>query len=725
MKLGPRNPVQRIPRRLLLGGAGLALAVSLFFTFKFLEAALARRAAIKIGQRLNAIERSIGVRVRSEGFKAGFGGLKLDSVEITIPASGRTTQATTNHREEAENPLETVDLLRKIEPALKNIVREFGDTTSRETGIAGKAWAWFLPRRVTFDIEELLIVTARPGNKGEFIPGTRETVLRASGFHVRIDRRKPRIHYHARRLLLAGMMEESMLSGHMRVWNQTGVFEFTAIKGPHHSMGMDKGAWYIRTLSRLDGREMTAEIQGNHMPRMIATMTRGIVIPSADTTFQANATFKRLGEKMISFASSAKVSDLYVQSKILAPGTIGPVRLTTEVSGTFEPARGELIIDHGRVELPAPVDFEPLASGMAQRSHHDFAVDAGTEPAIIVSFQAKGGIHTPRSIQRLLMAHFPGPVLPASDQWGFKAFVARTPCQALVDILPQSLAPALRKFQLGGDFMGMLSVEWPAGRPEEFKGRLTHPEFSCAVEQEPFEYAASNYTGPVKVVRSSRGMPVREITLSPDNASWTPIDAVSPAFLKAIVAAEDAGFWSHHGIEPAGFVDALRDNLTERKLARGGSTITMQLVKNLMLSQERTASRKIQELFLAWHLGNSLPRSRVLELYVNLVEMGPNVFGVTEAAQSFFGKTPAQLTLKESVFLANLLPAPLPRVEAFCRHMKPTPNFTGLMNDLIARMEYLKVISPAQARATLNDEIKFRTDEAAIDLLCKPVKEAS
>jgi hypothetical protein len=701
---------------------GLAFLIATFCVLKALETSLTKRATIRVSERVTALEKSTGVKIKSDNLKVGFGKLRLSFVEVLIPASSGVPAKRKESGSTAADAMETVDIFRKIEPALKNLIREFNDeTTPLERSMLRRMILWFLPKRVAFDIEQLKIATTRSG-AGE---SDSEPILRASGFHVRFDRRKPRIHYHAEEIQIARLVPEHGISGHLRIWRQPGLLELTVIKGPHQESGTEKGGWHIRTLTNLDGRNLTAEIEGNHMPRLLASFSDGFLVPSSDTTFRARFHMKRLGTKMLSFSSAAKISDIFLRSKLIASGTTGPLRLSSEINGTYEPGRNELIIDHGRFEIPTPVDFEPLASGMAQRSHHDFAVDAGSEPAIIVNFQVKGEWKPPAAVQRILTSHFPGPGQPSSGKREIKLFIARTPCQALIDVLPESLAPAIRKFELGGDFMGMLTASWPAGRPELFQSKITHPEFTCEVTREPIEFAASNYIGPIKMRRGSRGMPEREILLATENQSYRQLKAISPVFLKTLVAAEDSGFWVHGGVEPGGFLDALRDNLTEGRIARGGSTITMQLVKNLMLNRERTASRKVQELFLAWYLGKALPRERILELYANAIELGPNIFGVTEAADLFFGMSPAELGLAESLFLVNLLPAPISRVESFCRKQKPTENFTILMKNLLARMEHLKMISSTQARQVQATGLRFRSDELSFEKLCNPEKEAS
>ncbi len=150
----------------------------------------------------------------------------------------------------------------------------------------------------------------------------------------------------------------------------------------------------------------------------------------------------------------------------------------------------------------------------------------------------------------------------------------------------------------------------------------------------------------------------RPFVLGPKNRRWTPIGAIPSSMKKAVVAAEDAKFYAHEGVDYDAMREALKTDIRKRRFARGGSTITQQLAKNVFLSREKTINRKVKEVVLAWRIDDTLTKSRILELYLNLVELGPMVFGVGHASQYYFGKPPLALTVRESAFLAAMLPGP-------------------------------------------------------------------
>ena len=140
--------------------------------------------------------------------------------------------------------------------------------------------------------------------------------------------------------------------------------------------------------------------------------------------------------------------------------------------------------------------------------------------------------------------------------------------------------------------------------------------------------------------------------------TWTPYAAISPALKRAVLVSEDVNFFSHHGFALDEMQNALEDALRDHELPRGASTITQQLAKNLWLSRSRTPLRKAKEALLTWQLERRLSKRRILELYLNVVEFGPGVYGVGAASERYFGKTSADLDESEAAQLAAVLPSP-------------------------------------------------------------------
>jgi Transglycosylase len=137
-----------------------------------------------------------------------------------------------------------------------------------------------------------------------------------------------------------------------------------------------------------------------------------------------------------------------------------------------------------------------------------------------------------------------------------------------------------------------------------------------------------------------------------------PLASLPPPVVRAFLAAEDGRFFRHHGFDADMIRHALSHDLDAGRIEKGASTITQQLVKNLYLSGERTLARKLEEAVLAWRAEQVLGKERILELYLNIVELAPGTRGLADGAERYFGKEPDQLTTDEAAQLAALLPAP-------------------------------------------------------------------
>jgi membrane peptidoglycan carboxypeptidase len=174
---------------------------------------------------------------------------------------------------------------------------------------------------------------------------------------------------------------------------------------------------------------------------------------------------------------------------------------------------------------------------------------------------------------------------------------------------------------------------------------------------------------------------------------------------------EDNGFMKHHGFIVSEFRSALIKNLKAGYFRYGASSITMQLAKNVLLYREKTLSRKLQELFFTWDLENTLEKERLLEIYFNVIEYGPGLYGIGPAAMHFFGKTPKELNPVEAAFFSSILPAPKQRYQQYCKG-----TLTQWTTDKIER-----ILGLMQKRGRLTEE----EYETALDTPLHFVKDGS
>ncbi|MBI1860700.1 MAG: transglycosylase domain-containing protein [Deltaproteobacteria bacterium] len=156
----------------------------------------------------------------------------------------------------------------------------------------------------------------------------------------------------------------------------------------------------------------------------------------------------------------------------------------------------------------------------------------------------------------------------------------------------------------------------------------------------------------------SRGRVVGSREVGPQVPGWVGLDAISNNLIGAVVSSEDTSFFGHSGVDFYELKESLKKDLKEKRWARGASTITQQVVKNVYLSQEKTLWRKFRELIWAWELDKKLSKSEVLCFYLNMAQWGPNLYGIGQAAHHYFHTSPSRLTARESAFLAMLLPGP-------------------------------------------------------------------
>lgn len=235
-------------------------------------------------------------------------------------------------------------------------------------------------------------------------------------------------------------------------------------------------------------------------------------------------------------------------------------------------------------------------------------------------------------------------------------------CQELLESLPRELVPRLLPQEGGTTRMSgttswrtEVTVDLPARKKPDVSIWLRN---KCIVESVPDELNVQRLQKPFRHEEySADGKRITGIA-GPGTANWTPLGAMSPFMPIAVMATEDPSFMSHRGILIQAIENSMEQNITAGKFIRGGSTISMQLAKNLWLAREKTLSRKIQEAVLTTYLEQKLSKTQMIELYLNIVEFGPNLYGIGPAARRYFAKEPGGLSLSQSLFLASLLPSP-------------------------------------------------------------------
>jgi hypothetical protein len=304
--------------------------------------------------------------------------------------------------------------------------------------------------------------------------------------------------------------------------------------------------------------------------------------------------------------------------------------------------------------------------------------------------------------------------------------VPKLPCAKALASIPSVAIPHLAGFTLRGDFMADFGVKIDFANLEavDLWGKIGID--GCKVLKAPPEVLAlagqDSLVLNVEVPRKLGDVPkkgaaakdepdVMTVVVGPDNPDFVPYSQISPALTASIMTTEDNGFFKHRGWVSSEFKSALRRNLQRGGFRLGASSITMQMTKNVLLSREKTLSRKLQELFLVWYIEQLLPKERILELYFNAIEFGPRIYGIGAATRHYFGKHPSELTPLEAAFFSSILPSPKRRYIQYC-HGAPLAQWDKYIRRILAKAHERGRVSPEEYQVYATQPLVFDRKEA-------------
>jgi penicillin-binding protein 1A len=198
--------------------------------------------------------------------------------------------------------------------------------------------------------------------------------------------------------------------------------------------------------------------------------------------------------------------------------------------------------------------------------------------------------------------------------------------------------------------------------------------------------------------------PHRPVDVAPGSPDFIALREVPPLFVRTLLLSEDAGFYGHRGIDLRELPAALLTDWSRGGAARGASTITQQLAKNLFLSRDKQLGRKLQELAITFLLESALGKDRILEIYLNIIEWGPDLRGLRPAARRYFGLKPRELTPAEMAFLVAIIPGPIKYQSSFA-HGSPGPGLRSLIDQLLAKLRSVNAIGEEEYQRALGEPI--------------------
>jgi hypothetical protein len=240
-----------------------------------------------------------------------------------------------------------------------------------------------------------------------------------------------------------------------------------------------------------------------------------------------------------------------------------------------------------------------------------------------------------------------------------KIVIPKMKSQDFISSLPDGLFTHFQGMQTEGTFDYKLDFKFNKNKPDQliFDSNLRKENLKIT------KYGEANLTklnGEFVYRAIIKEVLQRPVLVGLSNPNYTPIDQISPYLRKCVLTTEDPSFFSHHGFINEAFKQSIVKNIKTKKFSRGASTISMQLIKNVFLTREKTVSRKLEEILLVYILENNriVSKERMLEVYFNIIEWGPNVYGIGEASRFYFQKSPSELTFNECLFLARIIPSP-------------------------------------------------------------------
>ena len=280
-----------------------------------------------------------------------------------------------------------------------------------------------------------------------------------------------------------------------------------------------------------------------------------------------------------------------------------------------------------------------------------------------------------------------------------KVMLPKMKAQDFISSLPDGLFTNFQGMEAEGTFDYKLDFKYNKNKPNElvFDSNLKKENLKIT------KYGAANLNklnGEFVYRAIIKDVFQRPILVGNANPNYTPLEQISPYLRKSVLTTEDPSFFSHRGFINEAFKQSIIKNIKTKKFSRGASTISMQLVKNVFLTREKTLSRKLEEILLVYILENNrvVSKERMLEVYFNVIEWGPNVYGIGEASHFYFQKKPSELDLNECLYLARIIPSPKKFMYQF--------NDQGALKDFAVKQDnFLTNIMIRRGLLTVDDTI--------------------
>jgi len=376
----------------------------------------------------------------------------------------------------------------------------------------------------------------------------------------------------------------------------------------------------------------------------------------------------------------------------------GDVKLTADASKVLFDGTGRLaslsIVHKALADDPVQgLDLGWRASGSVALDGSVVRLDEGKIDLGAIRFEASAGITQGPDFTRI----------------EGRASIPTSDCQRVFESLPPGLIPKLLGMKMSGTFGLSSGFELDTRYPNDMQIDWDLKN-RCKINKAPPGIDVERFTAPFKYTVYDEKNEKVEITTGPGTPDWVPFHVI-PSFLEsALTTTEDGGFRNHGGFDKSAIKNSIRDNLRQGRFVRGASTVTMQLAKNLYLEREKNLSRKLQEAVLTTYLEQALSKDEILELYFNVVEFGPMIYGVGQAARHYFNASPTELSVAQSLFLTSILPAP--KRTYFSPTGELGKGWAGYLRRVLKIMRDRNKISDAELIDGLSEQLTFGTPKS-------------
>lgn len=306
---------------------------------------------------------------------------------------------------------------------------------------------------------------------------------------------------------------------------------------------------------------------------------------------------------------------------------------------------------------------------------------------------------------------------PAGGEWKIRMGVDKPffPAQQFFDALPDGLFHTLSDLQCKGEWQYHFLFDADFAQLDSLilESQLTARGFSIT------DYGTSGLpklNEDFLYTAYEDDRPVRSFRVGPLHPGFLPLDSIPELLQQAVMQSEDGSFYSHLGFRPDALRQALIHDLRLGRFARGGSTISMQLVKNVYLNRHKNLLRKLEEAILTWLIehGRISSKRRMYEVYLNICEWGPGVYGIREATHFYFSKEPSALTPSEAIYLASIVPRPKRYRWVFSEDGRLSPRLEGYFRQIAGLLAARGVLTEEQASAVSTEAVRLTGDAAKI-----------